>query len=149
MMDEEFTEENIDMNNTGKIGVTTNEYQSNTNKKQLIPIVNQIHKLEDTVTEIKRELINVQKKEIKIKTQINTMEYRNKKKLDEVLKLICDDLIAIDRDVKKLKQSDDNETEYFNQQINMLINDKTKAQQCFTNLDNRLLQCETDVGIKK
>ncbi len=54
---------------------------------------------------------------------------------------------SLDRDIKKVQQNDKTETDYFKQQVNMLISDKTKLQQNYNNLDSRLVQCETDVGI--
>ena len=87
------------------------------------------------------------KKEQNLRTEISTLEYRTKEKLNEILKLITDDMSALDRDIKKVQQNDRTETEYFKTQVNMLISDKSKLQQNYTNLDNRLIQCESDVGV--
>lgn len=76
------------------------------------------------------------------------MEYKTKEKLSEILKLISDDLNALNRDVKKVQQNDKVETDYFKNQLTMLMNDKTKIHQNYVNLDNRIIQCETDVGIR-
>jgi len=76
------------------------------------------------------------------------LEYKTKEKLSEILKLISDDLNALNRDVKKVQQNDKVETDYFKNQLTMLMNDKTKIHQNYVNLDNRIIQCETDVGIR-
>ena len=87
------------------------------------------------------------KKEQNLRTDISTLEYKTKEKLNEILKLITDDMAALDRDVKKVQFNDRTETEYFKQQVNMLFCDKTKLQQNYTNLEQKLTQCESDVGI--
>lgn len=132
--------------------MTNNEFQNN---KKFVPVKNHIKNIEvilfyitqDNLTEIKKELNYNRKKEQNLRTEISTLEYRTKEKLNEILKLITDDMSALDRDIKKVQQNDRTETEYFKTQVNMLISDKSKLQQNYTNLDNRLIQCESDVGV--
>jgi len=49
--------------------------------------------------------------------------------------------------MRRVQQSDKTETDFFRQQINSLVTDKTKLQQNVISLSTRMDQCETDVGI--
>jgi len=64
-----------------------------------------------------------------------------------MLKLFTDDLVLLDKDIRRVQQSDKTETDFFKQQISSLVSDKTKLQQNVIGLETRLNQCENDVGI--
>jgi len=82
-----------------------------------------------------------------LRSEINTLESRTKEKINEILKLLTDDLYLLDKDVKKVKVHDKTEIDYFKHQVGTLIADKLKLQQNVLNLESRIIQCEADVGV--
>lgn len=82
-----------------------------------------------------------------LRTDINSLEHRTKERLEDLTKLITDDLMNLDKDLRRVQQTDKTESDFFRQQINSLISDKTKLQQNVISLTTRMDQCEIDVGI--
>ena len=99
------------------------------------------------MAELKKDLNENRKNAQQLRTDINGLEHRTKERFEDLTKLITDDLTNLDKDLKRVQQSDKTEADFFRQQINSLITDKTKLQQNVLTISTRMGQCEADVGI--
>jgi type I site-specific restriction-modification system R (restriction) subunit len=122
------------------------EYDS-TSKKSLITVKKHMKDMEDQITELRRD-INENKRVGKIiRSENQALEHKTKEKCNELAKLVGEDLNNFSRDVGRVKQNDYAESDFFGQQIKALVDDKLKLKLTVIQLEKRLRQCETDVGM--
>ncbi len=122
------------------------EYDS-PNKKSLITVKKHMKELAELIEGIKKNL-NQNKIDLKrLRAENSGLENRTREKCNELTKLIIEDLNNYHRDLKRVKQNDNSETAFFDQQLKMLIDDKLKISMNVMQLDKRLKSCETEVGM--
>jgi hypothetical protein len=123
-----------------------NEYEPH-NQKTLITVKKHMRDMEDMINELKKD-INENKRIGKImRSENQALEHKTKEKCNELAKLVSEDLTNFGRDVKRVKQNDASESAFFEQQVKMLLDDKLKLRLTIVQLERRLKQCETDVGM--
>lgn len=99
------------------------------------------------MVEIKKDLGENRKNAQTLRTNIKALELRTNDRISDINKQITEDLLNLDKDMKRVKTSDETETKFFNQQIFSLISDKTKLQQNVVTLSQRMDTCEGDIGL--
>jgi hypothetical protein len=118
-----------------------------TTQKRNVPIKIQIKKMEETIAELKKDINENKKNGLILKSENESLNHRVKEKCNEITKLIIDDLSNLDKDFRRIISNDKNETDFFKQQVNSLIQEKTNLQQKTIVLETRIRQCENDIGI--
>ena len=122
------------------------EYDS-PNKKSLITVKKHMKEIAELIEGIKKNL-NQNKIDLKrLRAENSGLENRTREKCNELTKLIIEDLNNFHRDLKRVKQNDNSENAFFDQQLKMLIDDKLKISMNVMQLDKRLKSCETEVGM--
>jgi hypothetical protein len=115
--------------------------------KALVTVKKHMRDMEDMINELKKD-INENKRIGKLmRSENQALEHKTKEKCNELAKLVFEDLNNFGRDVKRVKQNDLAEASFFEQQVKMLLDDKTKLRMTVIQLERRLKQCETDVGM--
>lgn len=112
-----------------------------------MPVKTQIRKLEELISEIRKDLGENTKQGQIARSQNMSLEHQNKEKCNQLTKSLMDDLFSFDKEFKRIIQSDKNETDFLNKQLNGLIMDKTNIDQIRVSLDNRLRICENEIGV--
>jgi hypothetical protein len=122
------------------------EYDSST-KKAMITVRKHMRDMEDMINELKKD-INENKRLGKcMRSENQGLEHKTKEKCNELAKLVMEDMNNFSKDVKRVKQNDNAENSFFEQQVRMLVDDKLKLRLNVIQLEKRLKQCETDVGM--
>ena len=116
-------------------------------QKRNVPIKIQIKKMEETIAELKKDINENKKNGLILKSENESLNHRVKEKCNEITKLIIDDLSNLDKDFRRIISNDKNETDFFKQQVNSLIQEKTNLQQKTIVLETKIRQCENDIGI--
>ena len=118
-----------------------------TTQKRNVPIKIQIKKIEETISELKKDISENKKNGLILKSENESLNHRVKEKCNEITKLIIDDLSNLDKDFRRIISNDKNETDFFKQQVSSLIQEKTNLQQKTIVLETKIRQCENDIGI--
>ena len=103
--------------------------------------------MEETIAELKKDINENKKNGLILKSENESLNHRVKEKCNEITKLIIDDLSNLDKDFRRIISNDKNETDFFKQQVNLLIQEKTNLQQKTIVLETKIRQCENDIGI--
>jgi hypothetical protein len=116
-------------------------------KKAMITVRKHMKDMEDMINELKKD-INENKRLGKLMRSENQgLEHKTKEKCNELAKLTMEDMNNFSKDVKRVKQNDNAENSFFEQQVRMLLDDKLKLRLNVIQLEKRLKQCEADVGM--
>jgi hypothetical protein len=116
-------------------------------KKAMITVRRHMKDMEEMINEMKKD-INENKRLGKVmRSENQSLEHKTKEKCNELAKLVMEDMNNFSKDVKRVKQNDTAENSFFEQQVKMLLDDKLKLRLNVIQLEKRLKQCETDVGM--
>ena len=118
----------------------------NTGKFQ--PIKTRLRQLEKDMQELRNNINENKKAGMTIKGELAVLETTIKEKCNELCKCIMDDLSNFDKDLKRDIQNDSNETDFFKVQTNSLNEDKIKLQKETISLQERMRNCEIDIGVE-
>lgn len=97
---------------------------------------------------LRKNLADNKKTAMQLKNENIQLESKTKEKSNELSKLIYDDLINFEKDLKRVIQNDRSETEFLSQQLKSLDNDKLNVQKQELMLRNKMKKCEDDIGVK-
>ena len=112
-----------------------------------IPVKTHIAKLDTFLIDLNRDLNHNTKMGQILRSELMTLEHRNKEQCNSLTKMLMDDLSNFEKEFKKTVQVDKNETDFLKQQIHGLNMEKNNVDQRRISLDSRLKTCEGDVGI--
>ena len=81
-----------------------------------------------------------------LRSECATLEHQSTECLNDILKEILEDINNLEKDFRKLQQSDLNETAFLKQQAVQLQQEKMRLQQNTIMVDNRVTNIEGEVG---
>ena len=116
-------------------------------KRAMITVRKHIKDMEELINQLKKDMNDNKRNGKSTRSENQTLEHKTKEKCNELTKLLYDDLNNFSKDVKRVKQNDYAENAFFEQQVKMLLDDKLKLKLTIVQIENRLKQCETDVGM--
>ena len=131
------------------------DLEDNQNKKPSIvatgkfkPIKTRLKQFENDLMELRSNLNENKKAGMVIKGEMAVLETTIKEKCNELCKCIMDDLANFNKDLKRVIQNDNTETDFFKVQTNSLNDDKIKLQKETLYLMDKMRQCEIDIGVE-
>ena len=81
-----------------------------------------------------------------LRSECATLEHQSTECLNDILKEILEDVNNLEKDFRKLQQSDLNEISFLKQQAVQLQQEKMRLQQNTIMVDNRVTNVEGEVG---
>ena len=81
-----------------------------------------------------------------LRSECATLEHQSTECLNDILKEILEDINNLEKDFRKLQQSDLNEVSFLKQQCVQLQQEKMRLQQNTIMVDNRVTNIEGEVG---
>ena len=118
------------------------------NQVKFQPVKTRIRQLEKDMQELRSNINENKKAGMTIKGELNVLETTIKEKCNELCKCIMDDLANFDKDLKRVIQNDRTETDFFKVLTNSLNEDKIKLQKETISLQERMRNCEIDIGVE-
>jgi putative cell wall-binding protein len=123
------------------------EEDLSTNKKTMITVKKHMRDMEDQINELRKDMNENKRIGKLMRSENQGLEHKTKEKCNELAKLVYEDLNNFSKDVKRVKQNDGAESSFLGQQVKMLVDDRLKLHLTVLQLEKRLKQCETDVGM--
>ena len=118
------------------------------NQVKFQPVKTRIRQLEKDMQELRSNINENKKAGMTIKGELNVLETTIKEKCNELCKCIMEDLANFDKDLKRVIQNDRTETDFFKVLTNSLNEDKIKLQKETISLQERMRNCEIDIGVE-
>ena len=118
------------------------------NQVKFQPVKTRIRQLEKDMQELRSNINENKKAGMTIKGELNILETTIKEKCNELCKCIMEDLANFDKDLKRVIQNDRTETDFFKVLTNSLNEDKIKLQKETISLQERMRNCEIDIGVE-
>ena len=118
------------------------------NQVKFQPVKTRIRQLEKDMQELRSNINENKKAGMTIKGELAVLETTIKEKCNELCKCIMDDLANFDKDLKRVIQNDRTETDFFKVLTNSLNEDKIKLQKETISLQERMRNCEIDIGVE-
>ena len=118
------------------------------NQIKFQPVKTRIRQLEKDMQELRSNINENKKAGMTIKGELNVLETTIKEKCNELCKCIMEDLANFDKDLKRVIQNDRTETDFFKVLTNSLNEDKIKLQKETISLQERMRNCEIDIGVE-
>ena len=118
------------------------------NQIKFQPVKTRIRQLEKDLQELRSNINENKKAGMTIKGELNILETTIKEKCNELCKCIMEDLANFDKDLKRVIQNDRTETDFFKVLTNSLNEDKIKLQKETISLQERMRNCEIDIGVE-
>ena len=118
------------------------------NQIKFQPVKTRIRQLEKDLQELRSNINENKKAGMTIKGELNVLETTIKEKCNELCKCIMEDLANFDKDLKRVIQNDRTETDFFKVLTNSLNEDKIKLQKETISLQERMRNCEIDIGVE-
>ena len=118
------------------------------NQVKFQPVKTRIRQLEKDLQELRSNINENKKAGMTIKGELNVLETTIKEKCNELCKCIMEDLANFDKDLKRVIQNDRTETDFFKVLTNSLNEDKIKLQKETISLQERMRNCEIDIGVE-
>ena len=118
------------------------------NQVKFQPVKTRIRQLEKDLQELRSNINENKKAGMTIKGELNVLETTIKEKCNELCKCIMEDLANFDKDLKRVIQNDRAETDFFKVLTNSLNEDKIKLQKETISLQERMRNCEIDIGVE-
>ena len=118
------------------------------NQIKFQPVKTRIRQLEKDMQELRSNINENKKAGMTIKSELNVLETTIKEKCNELCKCIMEDLANFDKDLKRVIQNDRTETDFFKVLTNSLNEDKIKLQKETISLQERMRNCEIDIGVE-
>ena len=118
------------------------------NQVKFQPVKTKIRQLEKDLQELRSNINENKKAGMTIKGELNVLETTIKEKCNELCKCIMEDLANFDKDLKRVIQNDRTETDFFKVLTNSLNEDKIKLQKEAISLQERMRNCEIDIGVE-
>lgn len=113
-----------------------------------MPVKTNLCKMTTFLGDLRRDLNDNKKTGQILRSEMITLEHKNKEQCNSMTKMLMDDLSNFEKELKKTMQFDKSETDFLKQQVNGLNMEKTNIDQRRVSLDTRLRQCESDVGVE-
>lgn len=113
-----------------------------------MPVKTQIRKQDTFLTDLRRDLGDNRKAGQILRSEMMTLEHKNKEQCNSIAKMLMDDLSNFEKEFKKTIKIDQSETDFFKQQLHALNMEKTNIDQRRLSLETRLRQCEREVGVE-
>ena len=93
--------------------------------------------------------LNENKKDAQlVRSELATFEHQAIELNNDTLKAIMEDILNLESDFRKMQNMDVNENGFLRQQVQQLINEKTKIEQSTLLLDSRINAIEHEVGFE-
>ena len=118
------------------------------NQIKFQPVKTRIRQLEKDMQELRSNINENKKAGMTIKSELIVLETTIKEKCNELCKCIMEDLANFDKDLKRVIQNDRTETDFFKVLTNSLNEDKIKLQKETISLQERMRNCEIDIGVE-
>ena len=118
------------------------------NQVKFQPVKTRIRQLEKDMQELRSNINENKKAGMTIKGELAILETTIKEKCNELCKCIMEDLANFDKDLKRVIQNDRTETDFFKVLTNSLNEDKIKLQKETISLQERMRNCEIDIGVE-
>ena len=118
------------------------------NQVKFQPVKTRIRQLEKDMQELRSNINENKKAGMTIKSELIVLETTIKEKCNELCKCIMEDLANFDKDLKRVIQNDRTETDFFKVLTNSLNEDKIKLQKETISLQERMRNCEIDIGVE-
>ena len=118
------------------------------NQVKFQPVKTRIRQLEKDLQELRSNINENKKAGMTIKSELIVLETTIKEKCNELCKCIMEDLANFDKDLKRVIQNDRTETDFFKVLTNSLNEDKIKLQKETISLQERMRNCEIDIGVE-
>ena len=118
------------------------------NQVKFQPVKTKIRQLEKDMQELRSNINENKKAGMTIKSELIVLETTIKEKCNELCKCIMEDLANFDKDLKRVIQNDRTETDFFKVLTNSLNEDKIKLQKEAISLQERMRNCEIDIGVE-
>ena len=118
------------------------------NQVKFQPVKTRIRQLEKDMQELRSNINENKKAGMTIKSELIVLETTIKEKCNELCKCIIEDLANFDKDLKRVIQNDRTETDFFKVLTNSLNEDKIKLQKETISLQERMRNCEIDIGVE-
>ena len=118
------------------------------NQIKFQPVKTRIRQLEKDLQELRSNINENKKAGMTIKGELAVLETTIKEKCNELCKCIMEDLANFDKDLKRVIQNDRTETDFFKVLTNSLNEDKIKLQKETISLQERMRNCEIDIGVE-
>ena len=118
------------------------------NQIKFQPVKTRIRQLEKDMQELRSNINENKKAGMTIKGELAILETTIKEKCNELCKCIMEDLANFDKDLKRVIQNDRTETDFFKVLTNSLNEDKIKLQKETISLQERMRNCEIDIGVE-
>ena len=118
------------------------------NQVKFQPVKTRIRQLEKDMQELRSNINENKKAGMSIKSELIVLETTIKEKCNELCKCIMEDLANFDKDLKRVIQNDRTETDFFKVLTNSLNEDKIKLQKETISLQERMRNCEIDIGVE-
>ena len=118
------------------------------NQVKFQPVKTRIRQLEKDMQELRSNINENKKAGMIIKSELIVLETTIKEKCNELCKCIMEDLANFDKDLKRVIQNDRTETDFFKVLTNSLNEDKIKLQKETISLQERMRNCEIDIGVE-
>ena len=83
-----------------------------------------------------------------LRNECATLEHHCTETTNDILKEIIEDIVNLEKDLRKLQAADHNEIQFLKQQASGLTLEKTRLQQVAVELDNRISTIEGEVGFE-
>ena len=116
-------------------------------KKVVVPIKPHIKNIEKNIADIRNEC-NVNKKRAnELKGDLTLIGEKCKNKCNDITRMTMEDLKSLEKEYQRTVQQDKTESDFFKQLVSGLNNEKLSIKSKTLSLDQRLKQCETDVGM--
>ena len=139
---DEDSYDNSEVHNRTNESVMDRVFQNRKN----IPVKKHISKIEEFIVEIRKDVGENKKFGQILRSEILTLEHKGKEKCNSVTKIIMEDFINLEKEFKKIIESDQIETDFIKSEIQKVTIDKCKIDQNRICLESRLKECENDVG---
>ena len=118
------------------------------NQIKFQPAKTRTRQSEKDLQELRSNINENKKAGMTIKGELNVLETTIKEKCNELCKCIMEDLANFDKDLKRVIQNDRTETDFFKVLTNSLNEDKIKLQKETISLQERMRNCEIDIGVE-
>ena len=118
------------------------------NTGKILSVKAHMRQMNEEISEMKQQLSENKKNGQLLRSEHIALENKTKDYCNNILKSITSDLTSFTNDLTRIMQSDKAETEFLKQQVNGLVQDKTRLKQTVIGLESRLKQCMLDVGVE-
>ena len=114
--------------------------------KENIPVKTQIKIIEKDLAELYKNINHNKKLGNTLKGQLIGLEGNIKDKCNNLSKIVINDLLNFEKDLKRVIQNERNKTYFFKTQIVSIKDDQIKIKKETISLGSRISNCEIEVG---